>query len=464
MSPQDFLDAMIFQRGYSTSRYTALDSGYYNEPTALQEASYTSYITSLVDQNDVSTLRTLLTSGLSPNPSNYSGSTLAHYICRVGRVGMLRMLFEIGCDIRIADAEGRTPLHELCKRSVPCFEMVEMIMRYDIRMFYMIDQRDIISLARVPKDKWAIWNRFLDSKKDSFWPYREHTKMGNEPPPPLTLVKANTRIVHDPPNNVPIHQVQFLASGGLNASDGNCSDKDDSITWVDDWPKALHSLKDVKKTKASTASTVSSHQKGPIAPPTNIVVSHLSPTRSTKQLQQQKERPSPIVIKQHEHVSSTPPRGTTKGKSVVSLSPKSVKSLGRQNERSMTSTTTQIPANIFTSIIESNNTSPLISKPQRTYTISTTSTAATKTCTTGSTVTDLTYPKHIDSRIVDLDNSIDNDDSGSIECRDEDHHRTESRRERRRSKSLSRAARSKSRQQQRSRRKPPAFYIERVAV
>jgi Ankyrin repeats (3 copies) len=214
-SPQDYLDAMIFQRGYSTERYPTLDSGYHNEPTSLQESSYRPHVLSLVDENDIQSLRSLLMCGLSNNPSNYFGSTLAHYVCRVGRVDLLRMLIETGCDLRVADGAGRTPLHEACKRKNPCFDIVEIIMKNDIRLFHMVDSHGTVPLARVPKDCWDAWNDFLEAKKDVYWPQRDYIKYGDEPPPPLTLVQPNTRLLTDPRNTLPIQTVQQLASGQI---------------------------------------------------------------------------------------------------------------------------------------------------------------------------------------------------------------------------------------------------------
>lgn len=223
--PQDYLDTMIFQRGYSTKRYKTLYSGYYNEPTSLDQ-----HILNLVDTNCVIELRTLLTQcGLSINPSNYFGSTLIHYVCSVGNIECFIMLLEIGCDIRIANSMGRTPLHDACKPGSIndgingkhnhniCFQIIEYIMKHDIRLFYMEDNYGKLPLERIMKHHWTTFNNFLNKKKDIYWPIRNYAKYGEEPSPPLTLISPNTRILPDP-------KVMIL----LNNNDYNdMNDKDD---------------------------------------------------------------------------------------------------------------------------------------------------------------------------------------------------------------------------------------------
>jgi hypothetical protein len=155
-SPEDYLDSLIFARGYSTIRYTALESAYYNEPTPIQEASYSQYIIDLVNQDDVPSLRSLLSCGLSNNPSTYSGETLAHYVCKVGKAHMLKMLIECGCDVRIADGTGATPLHEACRRDKPSFEVVDMLIQCDVRLFHITDSQGLTPLACIPQSMECI--------------------------------------------------------------------------------------------------------------------------------------------------------------------------------------------------------------------------------------------------------------------------------------------------------------------
>lgn len=108
MSPQAFLDVLINSRGYSTRRYRSLQTGYYAKPTAFQQASYDVYLVKLLRNNNVETLRDVLTSGISPNPCNAFGESFIHMVCRRGDSHILKIMLEsVGSSVQVSDDYGR---------------------------------------------------------------------------------------------------------------------------------------------------------------------------------------------------------------------------------------------------------------------------------------------------------------------------------------------------------------------
>jgi hypothetical protein len=85
VSPQDFLNKKLKERGYSTRRYTTINSGYSNMPTPLQLASYDVHILKMIIRDkDENALREMLSCGLSPNACNKYGESLLHKVCKNG--------------------------------------------------------------------------------------------------------------------------------------------------------------------------------------------------------------------------------------------------------------------------------------------------------------------------------------------------------------------------------------------
>ena len=213
--PQDYLDAMIYARGYSTLRHDTLTSAYFNRPTPLQEASYHTHMIDLVRSGNARALRVHLECGMSPIPSNLYGESLVHKVCRVGRSRLLQVMLDCGADVRVADENGRTPMHEACAaNSLECFEI---ICEEDLRMLYMADRQHQVPLQFVPKNAWMDWIQFLEAKKEEFWPesrFGRRTGM-DEPPPLFTLQAPNSRPVKDPPNALTFDIAAMVASGQM---------------------------------------------------------------------------------------------------------------------------------------------------------------------------------------------------------------------------------------------------------
>lgn len=226
---------MIRSRGYSTNRFKTLQTAYYNKPTALQQASHDVYMIELVRHGEKEKFRTLISSGISPNPCNSFGESLVHMVCRRGEADFLQMLLDAGCQLQVADDYGRTPLHDACWAAKPCFDVVELILSVDPRLFHMTDCRGAVPLSYVRKDHWGAWVEFLNSKKDVFWPQRDLRKLGEQEMPELCKFGPNTRPIMNPQNALTAELASMVAGGKMKPDEAQflMYDKTDAETYED---------------------------------------------------------------------------------------------------------------------------------------------------------------------------------------------------------------------------------------
>jgi len=214
-SPQDFLNKLLKIRGYSTDTYLTLNTGYYCKPTSLQVASYGVGIVQTVRDSDPICLGKFLSKGLSPNPCNKFGESLVHMVCRRREHACLATLIKFGCSIQVSDDFGRTPLHDACWTSEPCFTTVEILLNIDRRLLSLADRRGSLPLSYARREHWGKWINFLDKKKDLYWPHRDISVDGVESPPELTQITSDNNIP-DPVNACSIEMALQLSSGLLN--------------------------------------------------------------------------------------------------------------------------------------------------------------------------------------------------------------------------------------------------------
>jgi hypothetical protein len=238
-SPQEFLDSALKTRGYSTQCFTTTNSGYRNDPTPFQLASYDVHILKMVVlDKDPHALVDVLTCGISPNACNRFGESLLHRVCKFGQDKLLQVLLECGADIQVSDCAGSTPMHEVCRRSRPSFKTFELLLKQDARLIHMQDSAGAAPLSFVRADQYGAWNEFLASILDTYWKLRD-SSAGVQGPPPLALEKANSRPVPDPLNALSLELVALVASGRMEpdeaiAAHNPVEDDDDDTTWDDD--------------------------------------------------------------------------------------------------------------------------------------------------------------------------------------------------------------------------------------
>jgi ankyrin repeat protein len=192
-----------------------LQTAYSNEPTELQQSSYSIHLINLVREENVYDFERIICAGLSANPCNQYGESLVHMVCRRGAAAFLKVLLENGCDVQVSDDMGRTPAHDACWAAKPYFGVVRMILEKDPFMFQLTDCRGATPLAYVPRKDWAAWLQFLEYVKDDFWPQRDVKRDGEQQPPILTLQPPNSRPVPDPTNALSPSVAALVSSGVL---------------------------------------------------------------------------------------------------------------------------------------------------------------------------------------------------------------------------------------------------------
>jgi Ankyrin repeats (3 copies) len=241
ISPQAYLDAMLRSRGYNTTRFKSLQTAYYNKPTQLQNASYDLHLVQLVRKKDIDGFRAIMASGISPNPCNSFGESTLHMVCRKGETEFLKVMLEAGASVQVADDYGRSPLTDACWCARPCFDVVRLILEKDPRLFHLTDCRGAVPLSYVPPKDWAAWLVFLESIKDDFWPKRD-ARVGEQEPPELALLGANTRPLPNSPNALTVELAAMVASGKMTPDEAHflvhdkteCSTNDGSEDEGDD--------------------------------------------------------------------------------------------------------------------------------------------------------------------------------------------------------------------------------------
>jgi hypothetical protein len=226
------MDAMIRSQGYSTRRFQTLQSAYYNKPSPLQLASYELYMIDAVKAFDHEILAAAMEVGLSPNPCNTYAESLVHMVSRRGDAKALQILVDNGCNLSVADDYGRTPLHDCCWAADPAFEVADIILAADPRMFYTTDSRGAVPLTYVRKEHWPLWIEYLESKKDMLWPTRDIKRVGEEGAPALTLLEPNSRPMPDSENALTVQLAAMVASGKMKPEEAQFlkNDKGDDET------------------------------------------------------------------------------------------------------------------------------------------------------------------------------------------------------------------------------------------
>jgi hypothetical protein len=182
------------------------------------------------DSSAFETLQRILSSGISSNPCNSFSESIVHLVCRRGRYDLLELFLEAGCSLQCADDYGRTPLHDACWTAEPSFPTVELLLRQDARLLYMLDARGSLPLSYVHKDHWPAWIDYLESIKDTFWKPRSVTLHGEQGPPALVLQEANSRPLPDPNNALAPDLACLVAAGKIDPSEVMIAENESELT------------------------------------------------------------------------------------------------------------------------------------------------------------------------------------------------------------------------------------------
>lgn len=212
-SPQDVLERILTERGYgsgSSVRCKAEETCYDFRPSPLQLASFGTELVKAIHNSDVDKLDELLGTGISPNPCNQFRDSIVDLVCKRGNAPIFGCLVMHGCDLRVCDGFGRTPLHHSCWASDFSTEIAEIILRTDRQQLLMEDKRGQTPLEYVRPDQSQDWIDFLEDHADLLFP-----KGGTLPP--IVNVKALRKDgqIPDPPNCLPVSLAGAVSAGTI---------------------------------------------------------------------------------------------------------------------------------------------------------------------------------------------------------------------------------------------------------
>jgi hypothetical protein len=141
-----------------------MDAGYVTEPSQLQLASFGTELVKAINNRDVKKLDALLSAGLSPNPCNkFKDSVLFDLVCKRANMEAFRVFLKHGCNLRVCDDFGRTPLHYCAWANEFCEPMAAAILHADWIQILIQDKRGKTPLEYVHPDLVLDWIEFLES-------------------------------------------------------------------------------------------------------------------------------------------------------------------------------------------------------------------------------------------------------------------------------------------------------------
>ena len=214
-SPQDCLDRILSLQGYGgMNRVTAEEAQYETSPSPLQLASFGTELVKAVHTSDTDRLSELLETGLSPNPCNKFRDSIVDLVCKRANSEVFRCLVEHGCDLRVCDGFGRTPLHHCCWASEFSPEIAETILRIDCQQLFIEDKRGQTPLEYVRADQASDWVEFLEDNRERFFP------VGGTMPPLQAVKEGRTdNYLPNPPGSLPVQLASAISSGQLSPTE-----------------------------------------------------------------------------------------------------------------------------------------------------------------------------------------------------------------------------------------------------
>ena len=210
-SPQYVLQRLLSMRGYGPKlRFKSDEANYDTVPSALQLASFGTELVKAIHSSDAPKLATLLKCGLSPNPCNQFRDSIVDLVCKRANFEIFQCLVGNGCDLRVCDGFGRTPLHHCCWASEFSEDIAMGIIQLDWLQLLIEDKRGQTPLEYVRADVANEWIDFLEDRKDVLFP------MGGSVPHLESLKEQRPEgAIPNPSNALPIPLAAAVSSGEM---------------------------------------------------------------------------------------------------------------------------------------------------------------------------------------------------------------------------------------------------------
>jgi hypothetical protein len=170
IDPVDYLQHLLKTRGYDheyfeSSDLTSIDP----ELQYKRTVDYGCDIVNAVRLSDVVTLTQMQELGRCMSACNRYSESIVHMACRRSTYATVKYILDNIHTLALVDDYGRTPLHDACWRSEPCFAIVALIMDSNLDLVRCKDRRGSTPLHYVRREHWQLWCAFLDHQKEIYW-------------------------------------------------------------------------------------------------------------------------------------------------------------------------------------------------------------------------------------------------------------------------------------------------------
>jgi ankyrin repeat protein len=167
--------AILASRGWPSARYAAQEHIFLASRAAMPAplpAALWAEAFGAVARGDAAALAALVDSGaVSANAQDAVGATLLGRASRAGRVEVVRALLARGAWARIADKEGRTPLHEAAWFGGADLRVAELLVERDESLLRAEDRLGCSPLDYVGSEAaHAQWCALLERRQGDWWP------------------------------------------------------------------------------------------------------------------------------------------------------------------------------------------------------------------------------------------------------------------------------------------------------
>lgn len=169
VNPTTYLLKILASRGYDTTPVTGLLSPYRILPTPTQMGWYDHPVLNAIRNTNLAALSQLQQLGASMEACNQYCESILHFAARKSSLEMVQFMLSNGARCFVDDA-GRLPMHDVCWRARPAFDIVTLLLNHDISMLLVKDRFGAFPLDYVNPRQWKEWCGFLDSIKDQYWP------------------------------------------------------------------------------------------------------------------------------------------------------------------------------------------------------------------------------------------------------------------------------------------------------
>ena len=131
-----------------------------------------------IRNSDIDKLRLLCEAGQSMSACNRYSESVLHMACRRSEHDVVDFLLCNGANAETVDDYGRTPLHDACWRTVPCFDIVALLLNRNANLLRCTDIRGAIPLHYVKEEDWALWCNFLYEHREKYWGIGAEAQVG----------------------------------------------------------------------------------------------------------------------------------------------------------------------------------------------------------------------------------------------------------------------------------------------